>query len=94
MKAELIGHVYLLHFSTPFHHAKHYMGFAEKGKLKSRLEKHSSGKGSHLTKAIHKNHIGFIVARVWDGVDRNFERKLKNRKSAPRMCPVCTNASN
>lgn len=30
----------------------------------------------------------FRVARTWRG-DRNFERRLKNRKNAPRLCPIC-----
>lgn len=32
--------------------------------------------------------IGFVVARTWEG-DRTFERKLKRRKDAPKLCPIC-----
>jgi hypothetical protein len=32
--------------------------------------------------------IGFFLARTWED-DRNLERELKNRKSSPRLCPVC-----
>jgi hypothetical protein len=33
--------------------------------------------------------IGFRVARVWHKRTRSFERKLKNRKNAAQLCPVC-----
>jgi hypothetical protein len=34
--------------------------------------------------------IGFRLVRTWSDVDRNFERKLKLRKSSGRLCPLCT----
>jgi hypothetical protein len=33
--------------------------------------------------------ISFTVARVWDGVTREFERRLKNSGGMSRYCPVC-----
>jgi hypothetical protein len=32
--------------------------------------------------------IKWEVARTWTG-DRKFERRLKNGKRAPKLCPVC-----
>lgn len=78
--------VYLLHFSTPLHHARHYLGWAKD--LQSRLSDHQSGHGSHLTIAARAAGIEFQLARTWPG-GRNEERKLKRRKASPRLCPVC-----
>ncbi len=79
--------VYLLHFDRPYKHARHYMGFVEDN-LEQRVERHRKGQGARLTQVLAENNIGFTVARTWDG-DRNFERKLKNQKNAPRLCPIC-----
>ena len=78
--------VYLLHFSQPFKHAKHYMGFAED--IDTRLERHRAGNGSRLIAVITQAGIDFELARTWVG-DRALERKLKQRKDAPRLCPIC-----
>jgi hypothetical protein len=32
--------------------------------------------------------IGFQIVRTWPG-SRSFERKLKNRKNARKLCPIC-----
>lgn len=80
------GTIYLLHFSRPYRHAKHYMGWTRD--LDSRLEAHSNGSGARLMEVLSKAGISFEVARTWTG-DRNYERQLKNRKCAPRMCPIC-----
>jgi hypothetical protein len=29
------------------------------------------------------------LERVWTGVDRGFERRLKRRHETPRLCPRC-----
>jgi hypothetical protein len=33
--------------------------------------------------------IEFKIVRIWDDVDRDFERKLKKRKNAKYLCPNC-----
>jgi predicted GIY-YIG superfamily endonuclease len=80
--------VYLAHFEHPLHHAKHYLGFAHS--VADRVEQHRAGTGARLMEVIRDKGIGFKVVRVWAGASRAFERKLKNRKNAPRLCPVCT----
>jgi len=35
--------------------------------------------------------ISFQIAAIWPG-DRSYERQLKNKKSAPRFCPICRKA--
>jgi predicted GIY-YIG superfamily endonuclease len=79
--------VYLLHFSTPLYHARHYLGSTSN--LDQRLDEHRRGQGARLLEVITELGIGFEVARTWTG-DRKLERTLKARKNAPRLCPVCS----
>jgi hypothetical protein len=82
------GTVYLLHFTTPFRHAKHYVGWTGRG-LESRLEYHRSGRGSRLIRALMLDGGDFVIARLWEGQTRAFERGLHNRGGKARLCPVC-----
>jgi len=82
--------VYLIHFAKPFSHARHYIGFCEtKKNIPLRLEHHKAGRGGSLPHAVAKAGIEMVIARVWEDGDRNYERKLKNQKMAPRLCPIC-----
>ena len=81
------GIVYLLHFSTPYKHAKHYIGFTKD--LESRIQRHLGGDGARLIEVIVKEGITFVVARTWKSKTRGFERRLKNLKNTPRFCPIC-----
>lgn len=82
--------VYLLCFDKKFRHAKHYIGFVQNMEgLPKRLNHHKKGTGSKLIAAVSKAGIGFQVARIWEKGDRNFERKLKNRKKSSELCPIC-----
>ncbi|MBK9709751.1 MAG: endonuclease [Kouleothrix sp.] len=88
--------VYLLHFEAPIsprHTCQHYLGFARAKDFGPRLEEHRRGRGARLTQVAYQRGIGFTLARVWYG-DRTFERRLKRRKMAPRMCPICTGKRN
>ena len=83
------GEIYLLHFHQPLSRAKHYLGWAKDHE--ERVKKHRGGYSRvGLMNALHAKGIGFDVAQVWSGT-RNDERKLKNRKSATRFCPICVN---
>jgi predicted GIY-YIG superfamily endonuclease len=81
------GSVYLIHFDQPYKHAKHYMGWTRD--LESRLTAHATGKGARLMEVIASAGIGWKLAEVWFDVDRNFERRLKRRGGASRICPIC-----
>jgi hypothetical protein len=87
--------VYLLHFERPLHHASHYCGYVEDGpegaaaSVERRLSRHLRGGGSPLVAAVHRAGISVEVARVWPGASRGDERRLKRRKGAPRLCPIC-----
>ena len=81
--------VYLLHFSTPIsnsHTCQHYIGSAKH--LAERIQQHRLGNGARLTEVAKERGIDFTVVRVWVG-GRTTERQLKNRKNAPKYCPVC-----
>lgn len=80
------GTIYLLHFDSPLAHAQHYVGFAEN--LDARIERHRQGNGARLPAVFAEKGIGFKVARTWSG-DRTEERRIKNMKMTPRLCPIC-----
>jgi predicted GIY-YIG superfamily endonuclease len=78
--------IYLLHFERKLSHAGHYMGFTDD--LDSRLERHRAGNGARLMEVVTQAGIEWKLVRTWPG-DRNFERRLKNRKDATKLCPIC-----
>jgi hypothetical protein len=84
---------YLLHFDQPIGNpqnrraqAQHYLGHADR--LDRRALQHLTGRGAKITQALVARGIGFQIARTWPG-SRSFERKLKNRKNARKLCPIC-----
>lgn len=87
--------VYLLHFVTPLHHAAHYVGATHD--LKKRLERHVSGHGSRLLRAMNEKKYNWELARVWTINERitpgNFqfvlEKTVKMQKQGGRFCPYC-----
>lgn len=83
------GTVYLDHFETKFHHAGHYLGFAEEGNLESRQDEHRKGLGSKLVRAALSAGINFRLVRTWEDGTRSLERALKKRKDARSLCLEC-----
>ncbi len=81
------GTVYLIHFDSPFKHARHYIGWTTD--LAARLADHRAGSGSALMAAVSAAGIGWRAAATWEGVDRFVERKLHRRKGAGAFCPCC-----
>lgn len=82
--------VYLLHFHSPYRHARHYTGYARDAEtFARRVEHHRKGSGARLMQVVTEAGIGFTVARVWDDGDRDKERRLKNSGGASRYCPIC-----
>jgi hypothetical protein len=99
------GAVYLLHFTTPFGHARHYLGWASV--LTDRLRDHFRGNGASagLLKAAWAAGVRFACVRWWPG-DRHLEALFKYhgprqndgravigrhgaRVSLARYCPRC-----
>jgi predicted GIY-YIG superfamily endonuclease len=81
--------VYLLHFDSPYQHARHYLGSTTH--LPRRLAEHANGRGARLLEVITAAGIRFQLARTWTG-DKALERQLKRRHNAPRLCPLCRQA--
>lgn len=83
--------VYLLHFSTPYKHAAHYIGWAKM--VDARILDHTLGYGARLTQVVTDAGIQLIKARVWEGKDRYFERQLKKYHKTKLLCPICSGES-
>ena len=81
------GTVYLIHFETPYKHARHYTGWASD--LDRRIARHRAGDGARLMEVVTEAGIGWHVARTWEGT-RDLERAIKDRHEAPRLCPDCS----
>lgn len=79
--------VYLLHFLRPHAHASHYLGWAQD--VPKRLARHRSGQGARLIAVILAAGNDFVLARTWPGADKAMERKLKKRRNAKFLCPIC-----
>jgi predicted GIY-YIG superfamily endonuclease len=77
---------YLLHFSKPYKHAKHYLGTTQD--LLARLQLHDAGKGARLTQVVREAGIDLQLVRTWPG-NRTLELKLKRQHNSPRLCPIC-----
>lgn len=87
LKETIQATVYLIHFDTPYHHAKHYLGSAVD--LEARIAAHRAGTGARLLEVVNDAGIGWHVVRVWTGAGRKFEAQLKRYRHAARLCPVC-----
>lgn len=85
---------YLLHFARPIsdkHTCQHYLGSADD--VDARLREHLTGRGARLTQVALERGIDFEIVRVWraePGQGRQLERKLKNLKAGPQLCPLCS----
>jgi len=44
--------IYIIHFDSSYHHARHYVGFRRDGGLEERLARHRAGSGSRLMLAV------------------------------------------
>jgi len=84
-----MGTVYLIHFSQPHRHARHYLGYADD--LERRIRHHRDGSGARLMQVVTQAGISWDVVRTWDG-DRSVEKQLKRWHSGADLCPVCQQA--
>jgi hypothetical protein len=79
--------LYLLHFDPPLHHARHYLGYSTDSA--KRIAAHLAGHGSPLVRAALAHGCTVTLVRTWSDGTRTLERRLKNRKNGPQLCPVC-----
>lgn len=89
----MTGVVYMLHFEPGIpvagnRFARHYIGWTTD--VERRFAQHVSGQGSPLVAAAVARGAQVELARTWVGVDRFFERRLKNLHAATHYCPVCS----
>ena len=89
--------VYLLHFTvklgnprTPHGEAQHYIGTSTN--VETRLHEHLAGTAAAITRAAVLHGAQLLIVRTWKG-SRHEERRLKRRKEAPRLCPLCREAA-
>lgn len=81
------GTTYLLHFDSPYRHARHYVGWA--GELYLRLAQHGTSHGARLLQVVAEHGIGWRLARTWSGTSRHFERRVKRGGAGTKFCPLC-----
>jgi hypothetical protein len=98
-----IGWTYLLHMSRPLGNlsnvraqAQHYVGYADDPigdgvSLERRIAEHLAGRGAKITRAAVAAGIEIELVAVWRA-PLSFEKQLKRRKEAPRLCPICCKA--
>jgi predicted GIY-YIG superfamily endonuclease len=79
--------IYLIHFDTPFRHARHYIGYTVD--LEARIDLHRRGQGARLLQVVSLAGISWQVVRTWPEGTRVMERRFKRRKSARLLCPLC-----
>ena len=87
MKPQETNIVYLIHFSEPYQHARHYLGSTFD--LEMRMQQHAAGQGARLMEVVTDAGIDWEVVRTWEG-DRKLERQLKDRHNAALLCPTCS----
>ena len=86
------GDVYILHLDPPYKHAAHYSGFGPEatGGAVDRVARQASGgpAAARLLQVQHNAGGTFRVGRVWRGVTREREVRVKE-SSAAKYCLIC-----
>lgn len=98
MKRNKLGDVYLICFNEYYKHSKHYLGWTTE--LERRIQQHrditvenldktSKDRGAVLMAYVNSAGIQWKVARIWQGVELEFELKLKREGHSKKYCPLC-----
>ena len=86
------GDVYILHLDPPYKHAAHYSGFSPENSegVQGRVAEHAAGgpAAARLMQVQHEAGGTFRVGRVWRGVTREREVRVKE-SSAAKYCLIC-----
>jgi hypothetical protein len=67
-----------------FGFAEHYLGISDD--VPARLTEHETGRGAVVTGHVRKAGIGWELVRIWEDINRDEERRLKENP-AGRWCP-------
>lgn len=84
--------VYLLHFDQPismWHPTQHYIGYSSDLRYRLTVELIGGSNAARLCQVAREKGIQALIARIWTGVGRDFEKSLKQRKEAHVFCPLC-----
>jgi hypothetical protein len=86
------GDVYILHLDPPYKHAAHYSGFGpeQTGGAAARVADQAAGgtAAARLMQVQHEAGGTFRIGRVWHGVTREREVRVKE-SSAAKYCLIC-----
>lgn len=80
--------IYIMHFSRPYYHARHYIGSSPDPV--ARVREHLSGRGSPLVRAVVNAGIAVHAWVIRRQGGRRLERHIKNQKHSERFCPLCS----
>jgi hypothetical protein len=87
---------YLFHAARPIGNlanrramARHYLGWADCLERRTTEQAAGNGQAAALMRAFRAAGVPVQLVRTWPGASRTDERRLKNRKNAARLCPVC-----
>ena len=83
-----MGTVYLIHFTPPYKHARHYLGYTAAADATARLKAHQDGYAANLTAVVQIHGCRLVLVRTWSG-NRNLERRFKRWHGSVRLCPIC-----
>lgn len=83
------SYIYLLHFTAPVGHARHYLGSTVC--VETRLAEHRSMQGARLTQVAVQRGANLLLVRTWAG-GRKKERAIKEayKHAFTHLCPLCT----
>lgn len=95
---KITAHVYLIHLDRPLAgHARHYLGYTALESVQDRLTRHRRGDGARLLHAANLQGISYQIVRTWTCSTikeaRDLEKRLKARKNASHLCPLCQGQS-
>lgn len=89
--------LFLLHFATPYHHARHYLGYAVgtgRGAAYAKAIASNVALGPHeLVMAAQACGVELEVADVWVGEGRELQRRMRASHNLARHCPICLRAA-
>lgn len=81
--------LYLFHLEPRYRHAGHYLGYADCIPRRVREHLEVPSKASPLLRAALANGCRLTVTRVWLGLGRDDERRMKRRGGLSIWCPTC-----
>lgn len=79
--------IFLLHFTKPYHHCRHYLGCSKMDYNQWIISQVSAGGG--VLPAAYEAGVGLELAYEWPDGDMRLMRMIKRQNNAARYCPIC-----